>query len=187
MPASQRQLACWRSAKTRLWIGARYHEAANWVHKARVPADVPAISHLPAQGIRNGFRRPSGYGKALPGDRLGQLRDARRSVFQQMHRHYIPKFDPPQLHRVVHHRTVACRSDSAHSRTRLDAQRRAHRHRQLCGYGCDRRRDISPAITVANFTVKSTRKRNIVTFANVVLIACSVARTDFPIRKVVRF
>jgi hypothetical protein len=108
-------------------------------------------------------------------------------VAQQMHRYYIPKFDPPQLHRVVHHRTVACRSDSARSRTPLVAQRRAHRHRQLCGYGCDRRRDISPAITVANFTLQSTLNRNIVTFANVVLIACSVARTNFPIRKVLRF
>lgn len=91
----------------------------------------PAVSHLPAQRIRNGFRRPSGYGKALPGDRLGQLRDARRSVVQQMHRYYIPKFDPPQLHRVVHHRTVACRSESARSRNPLVARRRAHRHRQL--------------------------------------------------------
>jgi len=79
----------------------------------------PAVSHLPAQRIRNGFRRPSGYGKALPGDRLGQLRDARRSVAQQMHRYDIPKFDPPQLHRVVHHLTVACGSDSARSRTHL--------------------------------------------------------------------
>jgi hypothetical protein len=111
----------------------------------------PAVSHLPAQRIRNGFRRPSCYGKALPGDRLGPLRDARRSVAQQMHRYYIPKFAPPQQHRVVHHRTVACRSDSACSRTPLDAQRRAHRHRQLCGYGCDRRRDISPAITSGEF------------------------------------
>jgi hypothetical protein len=55
------------------------------------------------------------------------------------------------------------------------------------GYGCDRRRDISTAITVANFTLQSMLNRNIVTFANVVLIACSVARTNFPIRKVVRF
>jgi hypothetical protein len=147
----------------------------------------PAVSHLPAQRIRNGFRRPSGYGKALPGDRLGQLRDARRSVVQQMHRYYIPKFDPPQLHRVVHHRTVACRSDSARSRTPLVARRRAHRQRQLCGYGCDKQRDILPAITVANFTLQPPLNRNIVTFANVVLIACSVARTNFPIRKVLRF
>jgi hypothetical protein len=35
-------------------------------------------------------------------------------------------------------------------------------------------------LPVANFTVQSPLKRNIVTFANVVLIACTVARTDFP-------
>ena len=40
---------------------------------------------------------------------------------------------------------------------------------------------------VANFTMRSRFKRNIVTLANVVLITCSVARLDFPIRKVVRF
>jgi hypothetical protein len=73
---------------------ARYHEAANRVHKARVPADAPGRIPSPSAAHPKWIRRPSGYGKALPGDRLGQLRDARRSVVQQMHRYYIPKFDP---------------------------------------------------------------------------------------------
>jgi hypothetical protein len=144
-------------------LGATRHPTGS-VEAASQPTH-PAVSHLPAQRIRDGFRRPSGNGKAVPSDRIGQLRDARRSVAQQMHRQDIPKLDPSQLHRLVHRRTVArwsdiepavaerrphrnngrgdnvTRSSSDHQhRTPLVAQRRAHRHHRLRSYECGQTR-----------------------------------------------
>ena len=117
-------------------LGATRHPTGS-VEPASQPTH-PAVSHLPAQRIRDGFRRPSRYGKAVPSDRVGQLRDARRSVAQQMHRQDIPKLDPSQLHRVVHRRTVARWSDIEPA----VAERRPHRNNGLGDDMCDRN-DVS--------------------------------------------
>jgi hypothetical protein len=90
------------------------------------------------------------------------------------------------LHRVVHHLTVASRSDSARSRTPFSL-RGGHIGTRNSAVTDDNGAISRRRSPVANFTMQSTLKRNIVTFANVVHIACSVARTNFPIRKVLRF
>src|SRR6202020_210950 len=68
-------------------LGATWHPTGS-VPPPSQPTH-PAVSHLPAQRIRDGFRRPTGYGKAVPSDRVGQVRDGRRYEAQAMHRQYV--------------------------------------------------------------------------------------------------
>jgi hypothetical protein len=168
--------------------GARYHEAANRVHKARVPADAPgripspSAAHpkwisTPVRLRQSPARRPP-----RPAPRCSPVRGSTNASLL-----HTEVRSPPSC-------IVSSITGPSHAGLTAPA---VAPHLSLrgghIGTGNSAVTDVTDgAISrrrspVANFTVQSTLNGNIVTFANVVLIACSVARTVFPIRKVVRF
>jgi len=97
--------------------GARYHEAANPVHKARAPADAPGRIPSPSAAhpkwistaVR--LRQSRARRPPRPAPRCSPVRGSTNASLLHT------EVRSPQPHRVVHHRTVARRSDSARSRT----------------------------------------------------------------------
>jgi hypothetical protein len=168
--------------------GARYHEAANRVHEARVPADAPGRIPSPSAAHPKWISTPV---------RLWQ-KPCQATASARSEMLAGPWFNKyiVTTYRSSIPRSCIVSSITGPSRAGLTAPAVAP-HLSLrgghIGTGNSSVTDVTDGaisrrrLPVANFTVQSTLKRNIVTFANVVLIACSVARTHFPIRKVVRF
>jgi hypothetical protein len=99
--------------------GARYHGAANRVDKARVPADAPGRIPSPSAAHPKWISTPvllrqsPAWRPPRPAPRCLPARGSTNASLLHT------EVRSPQLHRVVHQLTVACRSDSARSRTNL--------------------------------------------------------------------
>ena len=82
----------------------------------------PAVSHLPAQRVRDGLRRIPRDDEALVGQSFDQGRDAAPSMLGEVHGERVAQFDAAQDSGVVHVATMTRGSDTV-----VFAQRRATR------------------------------------------------------------